>query len=132
MKTFEERNQEIVDCCEKEYLDKGKEWWKTHKTVYKTTKALVPHLNNFDQTSDLFFGKKDYYHQLLVIVFLLIFGLIGLKIIFEEALVIIFIGCSFIFVIILVLLIFKLKDKSAKVVLTKNCFWFYKMEKHIP
>jgi hypothetical protein len=131
-KTLEERKQEVVDWCKIEYLDKSKQWWKTHKTVYKATKELVPDLENFVQTSNSFFIKKDYHMQLLGFAFALIFGLIVLKSIFEEAHFLIFLASILIFLIILISLYFSIKDKTAKVVLTKDCFWFYKMERHIP
>jgi hypothetical protein len=132
IKTFEERKQEVVDWCQKEYLDKGIQCWKSNKVIYKTTKELVPNLNDFVQTSDSFFVKKDYHMQLLGFAFAVIFGLICLKIIFEEAYILIFLVSILAFLIILVSLMLGIKDKTAKVVLTKDCFWFYKMEKHIP
>jgi hypothetical protein len=132
IKNFEERKQEVVEWCQKEYLDKGKQWWKSHKVIYKTTKEIVPDIDNFMQTSDSFFVKKDYHHQLLGIACAVIFGLIFLKIIFEEAHILIFLFSILAFLIILVSLILGIKDKAAKVVLTNDCFWFYKMDKHIP
>jgi hypothetical protein len=132
IKTFEERKQEVVDWCQKEYLDKGKQWWKSHKVIYKTTKEIVPDIDDFMQISDSFFVKKDYHHQVLGIACAVILGLIFLKIIFEEAHILIFLFSILAFLIILVSLILGIKDKAAKVVLTKDCFWFYKMDKHIP
>jgi hypothetical protein len=132
IKTLEERKQEIVDWCQKEYLDKNKQWRKLHDIKYKTTKELLPDLENYIQTADSFFIKKDYHIQLLTLLLFLGFGLIVLKTIFEEASILIFACGTLVFLVFLVLIILGLKDKSIKVVLTKDCFWFEKMEKHIP
>jgi hypothetical protein len=132
MKTFEERKEEMVDWCKKEYVEKNKQWWKTNKVVYKKTKELVPDLDDFVQTSNSFFVKKDFHSQLLGISVAVIFGLIFLKIIFEQGHIAILIVCVAIFFIILTFLIFELKDKSTKVILTKDCFWFDRMKKHVP
>jgi hypothetical protein len=131
-KTLEERKQEIANACQINFLQQKKEWWKSKNFGYKTISDFVPDKDDYVQTSDSFFVKTNYHSQLLGIAFGIIIGIIILRHIFEEAVLIVFILSCIIFIIILLFSIFELKDRRAKIVLTKDCFWFSKMEKHIP
>jgi hypothetical protein len=132
IKTLEEIKQEIADACQINFLQQKKEWWKSKRFGYKTISELVPDKDNYVQTADSFFIKNNYYSQLLGIAFGIILGIIILKHIYEEAIFIVFILSVIGFIVLLLFSIVELKDKRAKVVLTKNYFWFQKMEKHIP
>jgi hypothetical protein len=131
VKTIEERKKEVENWCKINYDSKYK-WWKSKNIVYTNTRELVPNIDNFFQIKDSFFIKKSFRFQLLGIVFSIVAGLFFLNMIFESANTIVFTISVLLFTILNAYLIYGLYDKEAKIVLTKDCFFFKKMEAPVP
>jgi magnesium-transporting ATPase (P-type) len=123
VKTIEERKREVEDWCKFQYREKPLKKGGYRTIEYKTTLETAIHFDKYEQTTESFSIKLNFHLLLFTIVILCLFSMYGCWIMSKADNIYPTITFAIIMIAILSVFIFKIFDRTPKIILNKDGFW---------